>query len=234
MELIDTKMLNFFQIISAKSGITIDELVEIYSLSFPKESASSRPTIIKLKENISYTDYNLDELSQMSVKDLSAICKTKGLKQSGKKIEVIARILNLPLEDLEKTGIPVKKKVGASTTVSALPPPVAQRIKPPPKGVPRQLINTKTSEFKKSVDGLLYHIGTDLVASPDTEKIIRTKTYNYLTPADVEECEKHTLQYDVTCVRLDNEIVEEGEEDKTGFDDLDDLDDDQNIDEPPI
>ena len=125
--------------------------------------------------------------------ELKAMCKARGLKRGGKKVELISRLLGTSVSEVEKMDIkPVKKSKSKSKNS---PPPVIQKL------AVKQALVVRTNEF-----GNYAHPETGLIFDPSTQKIIGKQSdcgkVLTLTPEDIELCKSKKFSY-VTPSNLD-------------------------------
>lgn len=246
---IDSTILEFCETISQKFGLN---KTEVYALWNDEQmpalaSASSRSSPKSEKsENVEKSaSADMSEMTPEKVltctKDyLMAYCKSKGLKQSGKKEEIIQRVLDsLKTTGSTATSTPAPAKAsGSKSKASATLAPVLASVAE----------KSGTLEIRRNKFGNEEHFESGLVFNKETKMVIGKQNPNgkleSLTDKDIETCKKYKFLYklpenlsvdkglqNVKVDELDEEDEEELDEDdiEEEEDDLDnevDLEDD--------
>lgn len=185
----------FFKIISEKYNLNYNELQQIWSGS---------NIILPPQPN---------ELEKLNKSELIEICRSKQLKVSGTRSELVNRIL-----DFDKQKSSTQPLFKQSSAVP--PPPVLKKLieKIPP------------IKIEKNAFGNFVHKETSFVINEHTQKVYgkenKDGTINDLTSADIDICNKYKFSYvipnnldkkvdilDVKVDELDDDLEEELEED---------------------
>ena len=236
---IDSTILEFCETIAQKFGLNKMDVYALWSDDqAPSASSHSSP---KSEKGDKTASVDVSEMTPEKVltctKDyLMAYCKSKGLKQSGKKEEIIQRVL-----DSLKAAPASAAKASASGSKSKAPAPVAPVLASVAE-------KSGTLEIRKNKFGNEEHFESGLVFNKETKMVIGKQNPNgkleSLTDKDIETCKKYKFLYklpenlsvdkglqNVKVDELDEEDEEELDEDdiEEEEDDLDnevDLEDD--------
>ena len=217
---IDSSIFDFCDIVAKKYKLSQSELFklwngdEVSSSSKSKESSDVEPAMELTREKI---------LS--STKDvLMAFCKSKNVKQSGKKEEIVERLLGLLNDDVKTESKPVQTKT--TKPVQSSTPAVLVKIAE----------KAGTPEIRKNKFGNYEHFESGLVFNNDTKMAIGHQNSNgkvdSLTDNNIEMCKKYKFKYtlpekvedvdDEDEDELDEDDIEEEEEDLETEVDLED------------
>ena len=237
---IDSTILEFCETIAQKFGLNKMDVYALWSDDQAPTSASSHSSP-KSEKGDKTASVDVSEMTPEKVltctKDyLMAYCKSKGLKQSGKKEEIIQRVL-----DSLKAAPASSAKASASGSKSKAPAPVAPVLASVAE-------KSGTLEIRKNKFGNEEHFESGLVFNKETKMVIGKQNPNgkleSLTDKDIETCKKYKFLYklpenlsvdkglqNVKVDELDEEDEEELDEDdiEEEEDDLDnevDLEDD--------
>jgi len=214
---IDSSVLEFCDIVAKKYKLNQTELFKLWNgdeisvSSKSKESSDVEPAMELTREKI---------LS--STKDvLMAFCKSKNVKQSGKKEEIIERLLGLLNDDTKTESKPVQSKTVKSAVASSIP---AVLVKVAEKA--------GTPEIRKNKFGNYEHFESGIVFNNETKMAIGHQNANgkvdSLTDNDVETCKKYKFKYTLP----ENLSVDKGLN-NVKVEDVDDEDEDE-LDEDDI
>jgi len=200
----DNLATDLFKAVVERYGIPFDELWELYSKEKSKNLQNIEPQEIETKEiEVSTTD-----ILSMKVAELKALCKTRGLKVSGKKNDLLERLLGRKVDDKE---VPKKK----SKSFTAKEKDVVKKVKPP------------SLKISKNSNGDYMHNDSKLVFNQETKKVfakyIEGEGNQPLTKEDIELCNKFRFAYEMPDnlnvkrtkaeeVRLENLLADEEEE----------------------
>jgi len=205
----DNLATDLFKAVVERYGIPFDELWELYSKEKSKNLQNIEPQEIETKEiEVSTTD-----ILSMKVAELKALCKTRGLKVSGKKNDLLERLLGRKVDDKEvKSPVRPKKK---SKSFTAKEKDVVKKVKPP------------SLKISKNSNGDYMHNDSKLVFNQETKKVfakyIEGEGNQPLTKEDIELCNKFRFAYEMPDnlnvkrtkaeeVRLENLLADEEEE----------------------
>lgn len=191
---IDSTILEFCETIAQKFGLNKMDVYALWSddqaptsvssHSSPKSEKSDKPVSVDVSEMT-------PEKVLTCTKDyLMAYCKSKGLKQSGKKEEIIQRVL----DSLKTTG-------SISTTASAAKASSSKSKASAP--VPSVLASVAeklgTLEIRRNKFGNEEHFESGLVFNKETKMVIGKQNPNgkleSLTDKDIETCKKYKFLY---------------------------------------
>ena len=217
---IDSSIFDFCDIVAKKYKLSQSELFKLWngdevsssssSSSKSKESSDVEPAMELTREKI---------LS--STKDvLMAFCKSKNVKQSGKKEEIVERLLGLLNDDVKTESKPVQTKT--TKPVQSSTPAVLVKIAE----------KAGTPEIRKNKFGNYEHFESGLVFNNDTKMAIGHQNSNgkvdSLTDNNIEMCKKYKFKYTLP----ENLSVDKGLN-NVKVEDVDDEDEDE-LDEDDI
>lgn len=208
IENINTAVTGFCKEISSTYDIKYEELVNIWNNDNYTKNKSDN-SIKKIKEG---PYEQVSDILVATTAVLKSMCKKHGLKQSGKKDELINRLLNKPEDTpVEK---PVKKIQNKNLKEDNI-----QVIK-------KMKSEVSSFRLRKNKWGNIWHQETSLVFDPDSEKVyckqLEDGTTVNLSPDDIETCNKYKFSYDIP------ENLDEGKNvlDEINIEEVDDEDND--------
>lgn len=238
---IDSTILEFCETISQKFGLNKMDVYALWSgdqTASPKSEKSEKGD--KEDKTAAVTEITPEKVLTCTKDYLMAYCKSKGLKQSGKKEEIIQRVLD-SLKTTGSTATSTPAPVKTSGSKSKAPAPVAPVLASVAE-------KSGTLEIRKNKFGNEEHFESGLVFNKETKMVIGKQNPNSklesLTDKDIETCKKYKFLYklpenlsvdkglqNVKVDELDEEDEEELDEDdiEEEEDDLDnevDLEDD--------
>jgi hypothetical protein len=193
---IDSTILEFCETIAQKFGLNKMDVYALWSddqaptsvssHSSPKSEKSDKPVSVDVSEMT-------PEKVLTCTKDyLMAYCKSKGLKQSGKKEEIIQRVL----DSLKTTG-----STSTSTTASAAKASSSKSkaSAPVPSVLASVAEKSGTLEIRRNKFGNEEHFESGLVFNKETKMVIGKQNPNgkleSLTDKDIETCKKYKFLY---------------------------------------
>jgi hypothetical protein len=178
---IDTSIQEFILTLSKNFNLDKDE---IYSLwSGKKNDNINNINNNKSISSIDTTDFSPERLSKSTVAELKALCKTKGVKCTGKKDELVSRLLNKEenTQSEYKTKPPPKKEKKENVVIKNLAPMIP------------------TIAIRRNAFGNLIHPETQLVFDRINETVIGKQSddgkVNCLTDEDIQTCKRHKFKY---------------------------------------
>lgn len=175
---IESSVETFISTVAIKYNLNRNELYSVWSdekapLS-PKKASPKEPSLSTINMN----DCSPERLSKATLPELRALCKTKGVKCSGKKDELLSRLL---------------EKEGAKETI------VIPTKKPSSKKQFTPII--PSIPIRKNKFGNLEHPETHIVFDRTTEIAIGRQDDNGtvvpLTDEDIENCRKFKFRYEL-------------------------------------
>lgn len=183
-KIVDTTIDTYVTKVSTEFNIPKTELIRIWS----DESCSSSSNT-KTKTTTTHRQNLENELLQQSRSELVEACKTRHLKVSGSKAELIERILNHDHN---------------VTVLGCFPTPnnKVRIIQPTQTAVVNKLIkpHVPVIEVKKNKFNNIEHVETKLVFDPAIQKIIGRQDYDTgaikpLSPEDIDLCRKFKFSH---------------------------------------
>lgn len=228
---IDSIILEFCETIAQKFGLNKMDVYALWSDDNTSASASaSASTLSQSEKGDKTTSVDVTEMTPEKVltctKDyLMAYCKSKGLKQSGKKEEIIQRVL----DSLKATGTTSTTASSAKASVSSSKSKVSAPVAPVLASVAEK---SGTLEIRKNKFGNEEHFESGLVFNKETKMVIGKQNPNgkleSLTDKDIETCKKYKFLYKLP----ENLSVEKGLQ-NVKVDELDE-EDEEELDEDDI
>ena len=180
--------------------------------SKPVENTNSNPVENTNSKPINPEQHNDDfklRLAKSCVAELKVMLKSKGLKVSGKKADLIARILN---------GGDSKPKKKANVRKNT------------PKIIKELTENISHIQIRRNSFGNFEHHETRLVFNKETQEVIGKQnddgTLSDLTKEDIESCNKYKFKY-----VLPENLNKQTSLDNVKIDEMDDDDDDEDEDD---
>jgi hypothetical protein len=197
---LDNIIHNFISKVSSTYNLNSDELLSIWKGKSvePSQSLSSKPQ-----------SSSSNELMKMTKGELITLCKSKGLKVSGSKNDLIARIDSTEVPAAAKKSVQTKLNLGTTIEQAAVTKKLIEKI-------PEILI-------KKNQFGNFEHFETSFLIDKNTKKVYGKQnpdgSVEPLCHDDINICNKFKFEY----------ILPTNLEKKTNINDVqvDDLDEDE-------
>lgn len=211
---------NFSKCIAEKFKLDGDE---VYGLWDTETKSTTKPVKKPSLDSVDTDDISVERLMKATKPELAALCKARCIKASGKKEELIERLMEIS-----------KKREGSSKAESSKAENKAE--KKAETKTSRDFRNSKkttsevvqktassTEEFvvKRSSFHNYIHPATKLVFDPNTKTVVGKEeddgTVSELNDEDVENCKKYKFPYKIpenldSKVTIDNVQVDELEE----------------------
>ena len=227
VKLIDTFILDFCDVIAKKYKLNKNDLFEVWKQENDSDEKESSPT--KVEKPVSPLKLTREKINIATKDMLVAYCKAKGIKQSGKKEEVVARLLEL-LEKEEKSEnkdeVIEKPKIISSSKSSSSTLPILKTISE----------KSEKIEIRKNKFGNMEHFETGLVFDKESSYVVGVQNTNgkidSLTDKTIELCKKFKFKYNIPeNLSVDNGLnsvkVEELDEDDEEELDEDDIEEEE-------
>lgn len=151
----------------------------------------------KLETKEEGEDYSVERLLKSNKNELTALCKKKGVKCSGKKEELVQRLLGTEKKENKegaKEGVTKVDKSSRKTPLRTEPkkvPPVIQKLK---NNIPIMCV-------RRNAYGNYCNPETSMVFDKDTLMVIGKEDKNgkvqELTDADIQVCKKYNMKYEL-------------------------------------
>lgn len=204
---IDSFILEFCSVIANKYNLDKNELFNIWK---EEDNSDEKETKINPNKNVSNLEMTREKINTSTKDMLIAFCKLKGVKQSGKKEEIVKRLLDV-LDKEEK--FPSHKK--------------EEKISKPILSVISD--NKDKIEIRKNKFGNMEHFETGLVFKNSV--VIGTQNQNSkidnLTDKTIELCKKYKFNYTIPDnLSVNNKDLDEEDEEELDEDDIDDDEED--------
>lgn len=175
---IDNTVKNLIHVIASKYNLNEKEVYSLWSSEGNVESISS----------VNTTDLSPERLTKSTVAELKALCKTKGVKCTGKKEELVSRLLGKDENEVVETKKETKKQKPEKKTASSSLS-VIQKLAP----------TIPTIAIRKNQYGNLVHPDTQFVFDRIHEVVIGKQGENGkvldLTDEDIQTCKRLKMQY---------------------------------------
>lgn len=196
---IDSIILEFCETIAQKFGLNKTDVYALWSddQAPVSSSSSSSSSSEKGEKNEKSASADVTEMTPEKVltctKDyLMAYCKSKGLKQSGKKEEIIQRVLDSLKASGSSSSASASPAVKASTSKSKASAPTAPVLASVAE-------KSGTLEIRRNKFGNEEHFESGLVFNKETKMVIGKQNQNgkldSLTDKDIETCKKYKFLY---------------------------------------
>ncbi|MBS0627728.1 MAG: hypothetical protein JSS09_05910 [Verrucomicrobia bacterium] len=228
---LNTLLNNFFSAVADKYSVSREEIKNLWLNGAPS-AQSAQSTLIKVDTN----DISNERLLKSNKTELVALCKSRGLKYSGTKDELMQRLRGgneepKEAKEVAKAKVPTKKADRAMAAVS-----VIQKLTSEAPTVPLRKNKFNNHE----------HPPTRFVFDTKTEEVIGKQndsgTVEDLTDEDIQTCKKNKFKYrvpdnleknnvnNVTIRELD-EIPEDGRTESDVVETVDDEEDEEELEE---
>jgi hypothetical protein len=239
--LINSTILEFCKKISINfPDLNEQELFSLWSGEKDSEKQTSMavvPVVVKKSPPVLQTSEKSLEITKekivsgLTTKEmLTAMCKAKGLKVSGKKEELISRLLDCLTSSEVSSSSKEEQKLPTTSSMTATKknlPSVSIKKTPPPV---IKSVSGSDMKIKKNSFGNYEHLETHLIF--DGNKMVcgvqlADGLVASLTEQDIETCKKYKFSYNVpnnlnTAKSLDDIKVEDLDDDELNEEDLED------------
>lgn len=179
----------YIEKVATQFSLSKEELYLIWNSQSVSEKSkpTKQPTV---QENVKQPTIQENEhLNSLQKPELVALCKSKGLKTTGTKIDLISRLIGKNDEQQKPISKSSKKQVPTHPAVEQKPV-VSKLIKP----------HISNIEIRRNKYGRYEHSETKLVFDQLTQKVVGKQDYESgyitpLTPDGIELCKKYKFQY---------------------------------------
>lgn len=234
--LIDAAISQFISSVATKFSIPEVEIRALWDGKSPAGKKASPATKIPAKDVSTAqkpaTPDSLSTLSKMKRDELSALCRVKGLKTTGTKPELIARLSGTPVPD--KPGKDESKGKGESKGESkgkGESESKSARVPPKLQALVAEATKTFSSNLKQNKHGNYEHEETHLVFDKESKQVIGKQASNghvlALTDEDIESCNRYKFKYalpeNLVTTKKNDVVAELGEDDAEELVDENDL-----------
>lgn len=210
----DSIMREFCDTLARKFNLNANEVFSVWSgTSSTPASSPASPKITASTSSDPDTEITREKIMASNKDMLAAMCKKKGLKMSGKKEELVQRLVDSLANDQKTDKKPEPKKKESTAPII-------------------KSINERTAELaiRKNKFGNFEHSQTSLVFN--TDKLVYGRQMedgkvNDLTADDIELCKKYKFPYKIpenlnTAKNMDDVKIEDIEDEVLDDDDLED------------
>ena len=212
---INSVVVSFIDTVSEKYDISKDELMGLFSGSVSNSANKKEKQPVKSNPVVESEQPKLqpsNELNKLNKNELIAHCKTKGLKTTGTKQELIDRLTGGSAPPAEKKVVEKKAKTKDQTTE----PDIIKNVQSTIQAV----------QIKKNSFGNYEHPETGLVFDRINQRVIGKQNKNgkvdSLTDEDIDTCNKYKFKYDIPenlNLGVKNSVAIEGLEEEEEIDD---------------
>src|SRR3990167_5652257 len=203
----------FIARIASKFSLDSSELLELWDESSEEKTETPLKT-----SSVDFSDLSPERLNKCGKKELEALCRHHEVKVTGKKEDLISRLLK-PEENKVKRGRGTGKKsaeekVAKAQTKKTAEAKVLQDLK-------RKVSDTK---IRRNNFGNFEHSDSRIVFNPKTKKARGRQqddgSVSALDDDDIENCKRYNFSYDIPD-NLDEENVKNAK--------IDELDDEESV-----
>lgn len=195
---IDKVMNKYIDAISTKYNLNSLELKSLWDSSrTDKQKSETKVVETKVtKSEIIDTELSVEKISKSTVPELKAFCRLNNLKTSGKKDELVSRLLNKLNGKTENETLPSVPKTVSNMNVK-------EQKKNMVTEVAKQAVsrNVENIVIKKNRFDNFEHIPTKMIFNPSTQSVIGTQNVNGkvdpLTDSDIEICKQYNFKFEI-------------------------------------
>jgi len=198
---IDNRINSFIVQLSDKYKIPKDDIMKLWGDDYNSDTVSVKSD--------AFAQYNTDNVHKCKRDELVALCKKYKLKVSGKKDELIMRLLDVLPKNTQ-------------TSVQITKPEVSMTKRPRKKDekqvvLSSKLIPKKRIEVRPNKFGNYEHTETHLIFNIDSKKVIGVQnedgTIHSITKEDIDKCHQYNFEFETPenlNERAGKEIAEDG------------------------
>lgn len=222
----------FIEEICNKYSLDSSELNELWNSQFSeqKKKESKPKPQKKALTDVDTTDISPERLSKCNKQELMALCKSHGHKVTGKKEDLISRLLETTGNKDNKDNKDSSQENKPKTTTNK----PAKKTNNTSEILKKLQNNCVVVSIRKNKYGNHEHPETNLVFDMKTEKVYGKQqddgTVSDLTDEDIEQCKRYKFQYEIPSnldqnTGLDDVVIEELNEDDIIIEDSDEDED---------
>jgi hypothetical protein len=221
IESIDNTIQNFANLVSEKYGLDKNEVYSLWDSETKSNSnvESKKRTI----DSVDMDDLSPERLYKANKTELSALCKSRALKSTGKKEELIERLLEITRKKMNsdpkqtKIDFKVENKVESNKTESKKESKSESKSESSSKLSSRDFRTSKKNEnvpviqkvtneaenlkIRRSAHNNYVHPPSKLVFDPKTKNVVGKEeddgTVSELNDEDIENCKKYKFSYNL-------------------------------------
>jgi len=192
---IDSTILEFCDVIAKKYKLNKNDIFSLWN-DESNDDVASTTSAVSTKKEVVAMELTREKVNTSSKEVLMAFCKSVGIKQSGKKEEIVIRLMEWLDKNEGNTSV-------AST--SAAKPAVSSKKSSSKNAPTSQVLSSITEkvgtvEIRKNKFGNYEHFETGLVFNNESKNAIgrqnnSTGKIDSLTPKDIELCKKFKFKY---------------------------------------
>jgi hypothetical protein len=212
IQVVDEYVVDYINTVSTKYGINKSELSDLWFLNTTKVSTKTGftpPSYMKADNGVRVEDKkeckpleSNAELNKLSKNELIAHCKSRSLKTTGTKIELIERLTGTTQDPAKSktSSVSDKPKSTPNTVVKQTPLQKKDKEAAQAEGV-KGLFQVKPVAYKivKNEFGSFWHAETRLVYDRDLKKFYGKQNLNgrieNMTEEDIETCNKYKFPF---------------------------------------
>ena len=201
---IDASIKNYIKKVSEKYSLNEIELYELWSENKNTSSVKSRSKSDKKElASVDLDDTTPERILKCTKNELQALCRTRGLKVTGTKEQLVERLLGKEVREEKKE----KKEKKTSKEKETVKKSSKESKKTTSKQVSQTSLLKKlnsevqTLAIRRNAFGNLEHPETHFVFDKETKKVfgkqLEDGKISDLTAEDIEECKKFKFNYNI-------------------------------------
>jgi len=217
---IENTIYQYTEVVSQKYNIDQKEILELFNGENTINVVLPKKQTKKTLDNVDMNDLSSERLSKCTKPELSALCKSKGLKCTGTKDVLLQRLLEKD-DNGDKLESKKNETVGKKTQNKKVEVKSKKASNTNPAVIQKLVQETKQPLARRNEHGNFFYPGTRIVLDKKANAIGVQEddgTVSDLTDDDIDECKKYKISYKMPTnldkkTDLENIKVEELDED---------------------